>query len=119
MEFNIRHRLFGTVLFAVLFLFSGIRVCYDCTVVVKANQETILVGNNEDYIEPRTKIWLHPASAEAFGSMIWGFDRFLYPSQGGMNEQGLFIDILAVNNHTGWRNDLRQYFERQLGDARV
>ena len=75
-----------------------------CTIVIKADGETVLVGNNEDYIEPRTAIWFFPPSNESYGHMVWGFDRYLYPYQGGMNDQGLFIDINAVG-FTGWRND--------------
>lgn len=67
-----------------------------CTIVVKADREVILAGNNEDYLEPRTKVWFFPAGNGAHGRVIWGFDRQISPYQGGMNDHGLFVDINAV-----------------------
>ena len=81
-----------TVIFLLSFFFYDVSLA--CTVVIKASGEAVLVGNNEDYIEPRTKIWFIPPSDKSYGYVIWGFDRYLYRSQGGMNDQGLFIDIL-------------------------
>lgn len=75
-----------------------------CTIVVKADAATILVGNNEDYYDPRTRLWFIPGTDELHGRVIWGYDRYTNPSQGGMNERGLFIDINAVS-FTGWRDD--------------
>jgi hypothetical protein len=75
-----------------------------CTIVMKSDGETVLVGNNEDFLEPRTKVWFLAATNDAHGRMIWGYDRYLYPYQGGMNEHGLFIDINAIG-FTGWRDD--------------
>jgi len=92
----------ATVIFLLSFFFCNVSLA--CTVVIKANDQAILVGNNEDYIEPRTKIWFFPPADESHGFMIWGFGRYLYGSQGGMNDQGLFVDILAVGL-TGWKHD--------------
>jgi hypothetical protein len=77
-----------------------------CTIVTIAKNGIILAGNNEDYTEPRTKIWFVPASKEAYGRVYVGFDhapihdRF----QGGMNDQGLFMDMNAVKP-TGWHDE--------------
>jgi len=74
-----------------------------CTIVTIAKDNAVLAGNNEDWTEPRTKIWFVPASKEAYGRVYVGFDhapihdRF----QGGMNDQGLFMDMNAVKP-TGW-----------------
>jgi len=54
----------------------------------------VLVGNNEDYDIPRTKLWFVPATPGAYGRMYVGFDD-LSP-QGGMNEKGLFFDGFAA-----------------------
>jgi hypothetical protein len=76
-----------------------------CTIVTIAKNGVALAGNNEDYTEPRTKIWFVPASKEAYGRVYVGFDhapmhdRF----QGGMNDQGLFMDMNAVKP-TGWHD---------------
>ena len=75
-----------------------------CTIVTMAKNGVVLAGNNEDWYEPRTKIWFVPASKEAYGRVYVGFDhapihdRF----QGGMNDQGLFMDMNAVKP-TGWQ----------------
>lgn len=61
-----------------------------CTGVVVSNDELTLVANNEDYINPLTKIWFIPAQSGKHGCIFFGFDDY-YP-QGGMNNQGLFFD---------------------------
>jgi hypothetical protein len=70
-----------------------------------AKNDIVLVGNNEDYNEPRTKIWFVPASKETYGRVYVGFDHSpIYDRfQGGMNDQGLFMDMNAVKP-TGWRD---------------
>ena len=93
------------VIFVLLVCLLGVKFAFSCTIVVKANDEVVLVGNNEDYIEPRTKIWFFPSNGEDYGRVVWGFDRYMYPYQGGMNDQGLFVDINALNAFTGWRDD--------------
>jgi uncharacterized protein (TIGR03435 family) len=54
----------------------------------------VLVGNNEDYSNPRTKIRFVPATPGRFGRMYVGFDD-MWP-QGGMNERGLWFDGFAT-----------------------
>ena len=54
----------------------------------------VLVGNNEDYNNPRTKIRFIPAEPGSYGRMYVGFDD-LWP-QGGMNERGLWFDGFAT-----------------------
>jgi tetratricopeptide (TPR) repeat protein len=76
---------------------------HSCTIAVSTDGQTVMVGNNEDYVDPRTGLWFVPATNESFGQVFWGYDRFLYPYQGGMNDQGLFIDINAIPE-TGWRD---------------
>lgn len=75
-----------------------------CTVVIKVANESVFVGNNEDYTEPRTSIWFEPPVGELYGYTIWGYDRYMWEEQGGMNDQGLFVDILAVRL-TDWVNE--------------
>lgn len=90
-----------------LLAFEMADTCSACTIVVKADPHTVLVGNNEDYLEPRTKIWFFPAASGAHGRIIWGFDRALWPYQGGMNDRGLFVDINAVAP-TGYASDSKK-----------
>ncbi len=74
-----------------------------CTIAVATDGETILAANNEDYADPRTALWFIPAANGAFGRVLWGYDRYSFPHQGGMNERGLFIDLNAIPG-TGWTN---------------
>jgi hypothetical protein len=55
----------------------------------------MLGGNNEDYFNPLTKVWFVPGDAGAYGRVYFGYDNY-FP-QGGMNDQGLFFDGLAVD----------------------
>ncbi|UCE95779.1 MAG: linear amide C-N hydrolase [Candidatus Bathyarchaeota archaeon] len=77
-----------------------------CTIVTMSKNGVVLTGNNEDYTEPRTKIWFISASKDGYGRVYVGFDSPSLPSsfQGGMNEHGLFMDMNAVNP-TGWQRD--------------
>lgn len=65
-----------------------------CTVFYGVDGETILAGNNEDFINPLTNVWFHPAENGRFGWVAFGFDD-LTP-QGMVNDQGLFYDGLAL-----------------------
>lgn len=101
---GIKKRIFFIVFLSFLCLI-GVKSGFSCTIVIKANDDILLAGNNEDYIEPRTKIWFFPSTGEDYGRVIWGFDRYLYPYQGGMNDRGLFVDINALSIFTGWQDD--------------
>ena len=76
-----------------------------CLFVSMAKSGLVLVGINEDYLDLRTALWLFPAKDKAYGRMLWGYDRPLFPYQGGMNDKGLFIDFNAVGVETGWKPD--------------
>jgi penicillin V acylase-like amidase (Ntn superfamily) len=65
-----------------------------CTAFCAANSQLVLVGNNEDYSNPRTRLWFVPSAPGSFGRMYVGYDN-LTP-QGGMNERGLWFDGFAT-----------------------
>jgi penicillin V acylase-like amidase (Ntn superfamily) len=65
-----------------------------CTGFCAKSKGLVLAGNNEDWGNPRTRIWFVPAEKGAHGRMFVGFDNG-FP-QGGMNEQGLFFDGFAT-----------------------
>jgi hypothetical protein len=65
-----------------------------CTVLYATDGEWMLGGNNEDWYNPLTKVWFIPGEAGSFGRVYFGVDDY-YP-QGGMNDQGLFFDGLAL-----------------------
>jgi len=63
-----------------------------------------MVGNNEDYWNPNTRIWFEKGKAGEYGAAYVGFDNF-WP-QGGMNQAGLVfdgfaMDFMAINNTAG------------------
>ncbi len=89
-----------------------------CTIVTMARDGAVWIGNNEDWTDPRTKVWVVPASNGEYGRVLFGFaNRFI---QGGINERGLFLDANALDP-PGWKPDPRKprfddSFERQIGD---
>lgn len=65
-----------------------------CTGLVVQDGDRVLAGNNEDWFNPRTKIWYVQPVGERYGSVFFGFDN--YWPQGGMNQKGLFFDGFAL-----------------------
>jgi hypothetical protein len=83
----------------IILLFFSAHPTEGCTIVMVAKGKIVLAGNNEDWRNPKTKIWFVPASEGEYGRVCVGFDDM--HAQGGMNDQGLFIDANALNP-TGW-----------------
>ena len=102
-------------LFTVLSLLSFFinEASLACTIVIKASDEAVIVGNNEDYMEPRTKIWFFPPSHDSYGYIIWGFDRYLYRSQGGLNDQGNLRDFRMGKRQTTDSTQRKRVTERK------
>ena len=65
-----------------------------CTVFYGFDGQTALGANNEDFMDPFTQVWFIPASPGHFGRVYFGFDDYL--PQGGLNDQGVFFDGLAL-----------------------
>lgn len=65
-----------------------------CTTFLAKVGDTVLFGNNEDYDNPNTYIWIEPSSSVGYAGLYFGYsaDR----PQGGMNEKGLAFDALAL-----------------------
>ncbi len=89
-----------------------------CTIITMARDGKILIGNNEDWTDLRSKIWVVPASKGEYGRVLFGFEnRFI---QGGINEHGLFYDANALNP-VEWKQDpskplFEDTFETPTGD---
>jgi tetratricopeptide (TPR) repeat protein len=66
-----------------------------CSVYKITMNGKTMVGNNEDYWNPNTKMWFEKGENGYYGNMYVGFDNF-YP-QGGMNEKGLVFDGFSIN----------------------
>jgi uncharacterized protein (TIGR03435 family) len=75
----------------VLLADTGVQAC---TAFCAAGRGQVLVGNNEDWNNPHTKIWFVPPKPGSYGRVYVGFDD-LTP-QGGMNEHGLWFDGFAA-----------------------
>ncbi len=65
-----------------------------CTAFCADVKGRVLVGNNEDLVDPHTRIWFFPAEKGEHGRLYVGFD-YAWP-QGGMNDRGLFFDGFGV-----------------------
>lgn len=83
------------------------RATQACTAFCAAVGDRVLVGNNEDWNNPRTRLWFVPAAPGALGRMYVGFDD-LTP-QGGMNERGLWFDGFAAPPVKVEPSDLPRY----------
>lgn len=106
--FQIGKNLFPRMCLTLLALFmissATVRQVQACTFVSMAKNGLVLVGYNEDYVDLRTALWFFPAGDKIYGRVLWGYDRPLFPYQGGMNEKGLFIDFNFCAE-TGWKAD--------------
>jgi hypothetical protein len=67
---------------------------FACTAFMSSEKDLVLVGNNEDYYNPYTRIWFIPATNGQYGRVYFGYDD--WRPQGGMNDQGLFFDAFAT-----------------------
>jgi len=83
-----------------------------CSVIYAYDGELALGGNNEDYPNPFTMMWFLPPEVGKYGRVYFGYEGFIWG--GGMNDQGLFFDALAVdqpmpvpkNNRTSYAGSL-------------
>jgi hypothetical protein len=66
-----------------------------CTVIYASDGQIALGGNNEDYSNPFTMVWFLPPEEDTYGRVYFGYEGYLW--QGGMNDQGLFFDAMAIN----------------------
>ena len=65
-----------------------------CTIFTASHGDTVLFGNNEDWINPNTYYWVVPSRGGDYGVVYFGFENF-WP-QGGINEKGLAYDVNAL-----------------------
>lgn len=91
-------------LFVILTL-NSLSLIHACTIIMAAQGDKVLTGNNEDYKFPFTSVWFIPASDGEYGRMCFGFKFTDYglAACGGMNDQGLFIDGNGLDQRTGWK----------------
>ena len=93
-----RFKAFATL--ALLVMLLGLTACgkpaapESCTIFTASYGDTVLFGNNEDWINPNTYYWVVGPKASKYGGVYLGFDN-RYP-QGGINEKGLAFDWNAL-----------------------
>ena len=93
-------------IFFLVFIYSigFIHNSYACSMFKITLNGKTMVGNNEDYWNPNTRIWFEKGKSGKYGAAYVGFDNF-WP-QGGMNEAGLVfdgfsMDYLAIKDTSG------------------
>jgi penicillin V acylase-like amidase (Ntn superfamily) len=101
-------------LLLTLFLLIGVSTqpAGACTGIAASDGKRILVGNNEDWFNMRTKAWFIQPVNDRYGCVFFGFDN-LSP-QGGMNQKGLFFDIYALREREIPSQAGRPSFKRDL-----
>ena len=81
-----------TALVVCLLIFANLQSSLACTIFVLTDRNRTLFANNEDWSNPRTRVWFIPAIEKHFGAVYVGFDD---GAQGGMNTEGLAWDWVA------------------------
>lgn len=73
-----------------------------CTIFVLTDTNRALFCNNEDWSNPKTRIWFAPAGNGYYGGVFVGFDDGW--AQGGFNTEGLAFDWVMTGTVT-WEPD--------------
>ncbi len=79
--------------FSTLFCVYVSARAYACTIFVLTDADRTLFCNNEDWSNPKTRVWFVPADDKHYGCMYVGFDDGW--AQGGLNTKGLAFDWVA------------------------
>ncbi len=85
-----------------------------CTVFYAYDGQVALGGNNEDYQIPFTKVWFLPPEEGKYGRVYFGYENFVW--SGGMNDQGLFFDALAVDEMVRVPRNGKPIYQGTLAD---
>jgi hypothetical protein len=78
---------------ALAFLSIGLLPVLACSIFVLTDTNQVLFCNNEDWSNPKSRIWFVPAGDGYLGCAYVGFDDGR--AQGGMNTEGLAFDWVA------------------------
>ncbi|MBL7840941.1 MAG: hypothetical protein JNJ75_12410 [Cyclobacteriaceae bacterium] len=82
------------ILFLIIFL-GGVLSSNACTVFVLTDGKHTYFFNNEDFTNPKTRIWFVPEGKGHFGSAYVGFNDG--EAQGGLNTKGLAFEWVTVD----------------------
>ena len=69
----------------------GCTSAFCCTALFASKGDIVLVGNNEDFVNIPTKMWILPREKGKLGRIYFGFEAIPNIPMGGMNERGLFF----------------------------
>ena len=89
----------GLILTGCLALSVPVRAC---TIFLLTDTNCVLFCNNEDWSNPKTRIWFVPGGTNHYGAAYVGFDDGF--AQGGVNSEGLAFDWVAGYKET-WTPD--------------
>ena len=84
---------FQGLAFVLAFLSFASTPAHACTIFVLTDTNRALFCNNEDWSDPKTRIWFLPAGDGYYGAIYVGFDNGF--AQGGLNTEGLAYDWVA------------------------
>ena len=87
-----RARSISSLIVCASLLLASAQASRACTIFVLTDGEQTLFCNNEDWSNPKTRIWFLPAQGH-YGCVYVGFDNGW--AQGGMNTEGLAFDWVA------------------------
>jgi tetratricopeptide (TPR) repeat protein len=105
----------GVIMIVALLAFN-VNSIFGCTIITMINGDRALIGNNEDWIDTRTKMWFYPATEQEYGRVCFGFERDFGFAQGGINDRGLFLDANGLAP-TGWQPEPgKPVFEDNIND---
>lgn len=99
-----RSRIFSWIVFSTMMCcLNSPAVTEACSIFYLARGEKVLAGQNQDANNPNSKMWFIPASEDQHGRVLFGFDKEYKIAESGMNDQGLFIGVNALDSETGWK----------------
>jgi len=78
---------------SLVFMFLVCLPVFACTIFVLTDGTRALLFNNEDWLNPNTRIWFVPAGDGHYGCAYVGFNDGR--AQGGLNTEGLAFDWVA------------------------
>ena len=90
-----------TISFSLTLLFFAAAAAQACTIFVLTDANKTVFCNNEDWLNPGTRIWFVPAGAGYFGCAYVGFDDGW--ARGGLNTEGLACDWVGGFNEE-WKS---------------
>lgn len=97
-------KIVGTIFAVLILVCILVQNTLGCSMFKLTMYGKTMVGNNEDYWNPNSRIWFEQGNGNEYGAVYLGYDNF-WP-QGGMNQAGLVfdgfsMDYLAINDTSG------------------